>query len=519
MESILDDCITLSLNEHRLNWHYRSKHESLIAFSNSQYYDNGLLTFPSTDDHQAKVRLVQVEGVYDKGNTRSNPAESKAIVDEVIRRLSDPELSKFSIGVVSFSKVQGDRIEDDLTEALDKHPELKELAYNSAEPIFVKNLENVQGDERDVILFSVGYGADKDGKVSMNFGPLNNNGGERRLNVAVSRARYEMMVFSTLRASQIDLKRSQAKGVIGLKGFLEFAETGRLPLTAEAVRKEEQNVMVRQICDELTARGYLTDQSVGRSNFKVDIAVSKPEQPDHYVLGILCDGRNYYETKTTRDREIVQPTVLNMLNWRILRVYSIDWYNNRQRALSQMIEALETPEHETKPEEPAAPFIPKTTFTPEETLSPEQTATPEDGETPRVTSTSEMTKIYQPTRVRIVRKNVETQEQESPGTEERTTPRTEERYSPRTEERYSPETEERIPPRTEERNSPRPVEPTHVRVTPRKTRPSQSREVPKPEKPSQTSKPQLQQHRFCTNCGSPLLPEALFCTKCGKKVK
>ena len=344
MESILDDCITLSLCEHQLNWHYRSKHESLIAFSNSQYYGNNLLTFPSIDDHVAKVRLVPVDGVYDKGHTRSNSEESKAIVNEIIRRLSDSELQKFSIGVVAFSRVQGDLIEDDLTEELDKHPELKELAYNGKEPIFVKNLENVQGDERDVILFSIGYGADKDGKVSMNFGPLNNTGGERRLNVAVSRARYEMIVYSTLKASQIDLKRSNAKGVEGLKGFLEFAETGNLPIVAGTVNKKEHNVMVDQICDALAQKGYVTDSFVGRSNFKVDIAVATSDNPEKYILGILCDGRNYYETKTTRDREIVQPGVLRMLNWRVMRVYSIDWYENRERALEQILQELKSVE-------------------------------------------------------------------------------------------------------------------------------------------------------------------------------
>ena len=340
MESILDDCITLSLCEHQLNWHYRSKHESLIAFSNSQYYGNNLLTFPSIDDHVAKVTLVPVNGVYDKGRTRSNPEESKAIVREIIRRLSDTELQKYSIGVVAFSRVQGDLIEDDLFEALDKNPQLKEIAMNGKEPIFVKNLENVQGDERDVILFSIGYGADKNGKVSMNFGPLNNAGGERRLNVAVSRARYEMIVFSTLKASQIDLKRSNAKGVEGLKGFLEFAETGKLPFVSGTIQNQDSNVMVEQICDALARKGYITESFVGRSNFKVDIAVSTREHPEKFILGILCDGKSYFETKTTRDREIVQPSVLRMLNWRVMRVYSIDWYENRERALKQILQEL-----------------------------------------------------------------------------------------------------------------------------------------------------------------------------------
>ena len=344
MESILDDCITLSLCEHQLNWHYRSKHESLIAFSNSQYYDNNLLTFPSIDDRVTKVTLVPINGVYDKGRTRSNPEESKAIVNEIIRRLSDEELKKYSIGVVAFSRVQGDLIEDDLLEALDKNPKLKEIAFNDKEPIFVKNLENVQGDERDVILFSIGYGADKKGKVSMNFGPLNNAGGERRLNVAVSRARYEMMVFSTLKSSQIDLNRSNAKGVEGLKAFLEFAETGKLPFLSRTSQKSDANVMVEQMCDAVARKGYVTESFVGRSNFKVDIAVAAKDHPERFILGILCDGVSYYERKTTRDREIVQPSILRMLNWKVMRVYSIDWYENRDRALEQILKELKAAE-------------------------------------------------------------------------------------------------------------------------------------------------------------------------------
>ena len=337
MESILEDCKTLSMQEYYLSWHYRSKHESLIAFSNSQYYDNKLYTFPSVDDKVTKVSFVKIEGEYDKGHSRSNPAEARAIVNEVIRRLEDPELQKFSIGIVSFSKVQQNLIEDILTDELDHHAALKAVAYNEHEPVFVKNLENVQGDERDVILFSIGYGPDKDGNVSMNFGPLNNSGGERRLNVAVSRARYEMMVFSSMTASQIDLRRTSAKGVEGLRAFLEFAENGHLPAPPVTFNNEEKHVLIDQICEALGEKGYLTTPLVGRSNFKVDIAVSSPDNPDNYLLGIMCDGNSYYETKTTRDREIVQPAILHMLHWRTMRVYSIDWYANRDKVLSQII--------------------------------------------------------------------------------------------------------------------------------------------------------------------------------------
>ena len=172
------------------------------------------------DDRVSKVRLVQVDGTYDKGRTRSNHAEAEAIVKEILNRLRTPEVPEKSIGVVSFSQVQQNLIEDMLIEELNKYPELEEKAFQSNEPIFIKNLENVQGDERDIILFSIGYGPDRNGNVSMNFGPLNNQGGERRLNVAVSRARYEMIIFSTLRSEQIDLKRTKSKGVNPVIDFI-----------------------------------------------------------------------------------------------------------------------------------------------------------------------------------------------------------------------------------------------------------------------------------------------------------
>ena len=333
MDSILDDCITLSMPGHYLSWHYRSKHESLIAFSNQQYYDGRLFTFPSVDDRERKVSLVQIEGTYDKGRTRSNRAEAEAIVAEVLRR----------------SKVQQNLIEDILIEELAKQPELEAKAFQSEEPLFIKNLENVQGDERDVILFSVGYGPDKSGNVSMNFGPLNNDGGERRLNVAVSRSRYEMIVYSTMRADQIDLKRSSAKGVEGLKRFLEFAANGTMNIPQSAISTAEESKLVNLVAKELEEHGYQVQTNVGRSNFKIDIAVVDPDDEQNYMLGILCDGKNYYETKTTRDREIVQPNVLNSLKWEVMRVWSVDWYENKEKVVSRILERIEGIRNKTLP--------------------------------------------------------------------------------------------------------------------------------------------------------------------------
>jgi len=341
MESILDDCRTLSMAAAPLQWHYRSRSESLIAFSNLEYYGGSLYTFPSVMDRVSMVRYVPVEGTYDFGRTRSNRAEADAIVDEVIRRWRDPELRKDSIGIIAFSKAQQNLIDDVLTERIAGDAGLEAMASQENEGLFVKNLENVQGDERDVILFSVGYGPDKRGRVSMNFGPLNGKGGERRLNVAVSRARKEMMVFAILRPEQIDLSRSNARGVEGLKRFLEFARSGQIALSGSQLGIQAEDGIAGAVAEEIRRMGYEADTSVGRSNFRVDIAVSDPKDRDRYILGILCDGEGYYRTKTERDREIVQPSVLRGLGWRLIRVWSVDWFVNREKETARIREALD----------------------------------------------------------------------------------------------------------------------------------------------------------------------------------
>lgn len=352
MESILEDCRTLSIPSLQLSWHYRSRHESLIAFSNNEYYDGSLITFPSTDDKQTKVNYVPVKGVYDKGGKRQNKAEAEAIVKEIERRLLDENLRKFSIGVIAFSVVQQNLIEDMLNDRLESNRQLAEAADSMYEPIFVKNLENVQGDERDVILFSIGYGPDKNGNVSMNFGPLNNSGGERRLNVAVSRARHQMIVYSTLRSSHIDLRRSSARGVEGLKHFLEYAESQTLPQLSQNVQSVSDTVIAEQIGRALRLRGYDVQLGVGRSQFKVDVALVDKENPSSYALGILLDGEEYKNTQTTRDREIVQPSVLESLSWNIMRVWTVDWHNNPERVLSRIEQV-----YAEKPQAPVAPIM------------------------------------------------------------------------------------------------------------------------------------------------------------------
>lgn len=346
LESILDDCLALSMPSKYLLWHYRSKHESLIAFSNSEYYDNKLLTFPSPDNIESKVKFVPIEGFYDKGKSRQNKAEAQAVVDDIARRLRDPELRKRSIGVVTFSSVQQSLIEDLLSDLFIFHPDLESLALECEEPIFIKNLENVQGDERDVILFSVGYGPDKDGKVSMNFGPLNRLGGERRLNVAVSRARYEMTIYSTLRSDHIDLNKTSSIGVAGLKRFLAYAEKGEQIVSDKKLLNIETSSsgIEHIIANKLQEYGYTVHTNVGCSGYRVDIGVVDKNNPSNYILGILCDGENYTKTKTTRDREIVQSSVLRQLGWNICNIWTMDWWENPTEVIEHILDVIKNTE-------------------------------------------------------------------------------------------------------------------------------------------------------------------------------
>lgn len=342
LESILDDCLALSFPSKHLRWHYRSKHESLIAFSNNKYYENKLLTFPSPDDIRTRLHYQYVEGLYERGGTRQNRAEARAIIEEIRQRLQDPGLAQRSIGVVTFNTNQQSLIEDMLNDLFAAHPELEKIANASEEPIFIKNLENVQGDERDVILFSVGYGQDKDGKIALNFGPLNREGGWRRLNVAVSRARYEMKVFSTLRSDQIDLRRTDAEGVAGLKAFLAYAEKGRAVLRySSAASAVGHDGFVEAVADSLRARGFEARTHIGSSGYRIDIGIVNPHNTEEYAVGIICDGYNHAASKSARDREIVQTGILKRLGWKIVRLWCMDWWNDEKATLDSLVSKIE----------------------------------------------------------------------------------------------------------------------------------------------------------------------------------
>ena len=343
LESILEDCLALSLPQKYLLWHYRSRHESLITFSNRHFYKNSLITFPSNDDMSTKVSFIPVEGIYERGAGRYNKEEAKAVVEDIKQRLANAESAKRSIGVVTFNVNQQSLIEDLLNDMLRKNPDIEAAASRMHEPIFIKNLENVQGDERDVILFSIGYGRDKFGKVAMNFGPLNRNGGERRLNVAVSRARYEMKVFSSLKAEDIDLYRSNAKGVKYLKAFLEYAERGKSTLLPAACRKteKEKDAFIESVAEKLRSKGYTVNTDIGSSEYRVDIGIVDPNNKERYLLGLLCDGYNYSTSSSARDRDVTTPSVLRQLGWHTHNIWSVEWWDTPEHVLESIVKAIE----------------------------------------------------------------------------------------------------------------------------------------------------------------------------------
>ncbi len=340
LDSILDDALALNIPSQYLQWHYRSTHESLIAFSNHQFYENKMFTFPSANDRERHVTAVHVDGVYNKS---VNPKEAEAVVAEIIRRYQDPELKKQSIGVVTFNVKQQDLIYHLLQKQFQGNQDFDTWANSGDDPIFIKNLENVQGDERDVILFSIGYGPDDKGHVSMNFGPINKSGGGKRLNVAFSRARVTMMIFSSLYSSQIKVTETSPDGLIAFHDFLRFAEGNELE--AQAVTQvDEDDVhdgILNHICATIKAHGYECETHVGHSDFHIDIAVIDPYHPTQYLMGILLDGDQYRKTTNTRDREVSQFSVLRHLGWELLRIWTIDWWDDAERQTKRLISKLD----------------------------------------------------------------------------------------------------------------------------------------------------------------------------------
>lgn len=344
LESILDEAKASGLPTLQLNWHYRSRHESLIAFSNQHYYEDNLVTFPSpqTTDSAVSLRYLP-ESQYDRGKTRTNLVEAEAIVAEAVSRMKQwlkrPEQERKTIGVVTFNSQQQTLILDLLDQAQRESPELQWFfSDDRIEPTVVKNLENVQGDERDLMLFSITFGPDESGKVPLTFGALNRDGGERRLNVAITRAREELIVFSSFRAEQLQAERSKSRGVADLKHYLAFAEQQSYETSHANERKSESELasLESAIADRLRDLGWDVILQVGVSGFRVPLAVRHPDAPEKYMAGIECDGLTYRNSATARDRDKTRQLVLENLGWNILRVWSRDWWYDPDGATERL---------------------------------------------------------------------------------------------------------------------------------------------------------------------------------------
>lgn len=357
LESFLDDVIALGLPRHRLNWHYRSHHESLIAFSNKSFYGNSLLSFPSPSAQESQVHFRPIGGHYEPGRG-INKDEANAIVKEILFRLKDKELVQKSIGVITFNEKQENLVEDLLQDAYDKDPSLPTTP--GGESIFVKNLENVQGDERDVILFSICFAPDpKTHVMPLNFGPLSREKGERRLNVAISRARDEMIVFASCEPEDIRAERALNQGAGYLKAFLSYAKFGAKALAnnAEGSSYEEGRSLAPYLARDLRKEGYEVDTDVGTSLFRIDIGIKDPANPKEYALGIVMDNASYAQSATCVDRNVIQPMMLSRLHWSILRVWSVEYLDHGPEVVARIKEALAhpLPQREEKAPEPQAP--------------------------------------------------------------------------------------------------------------------------------------------------------------------
>lgn len=344
-ESILEECLGARLPQRRLTWHYRSRHESLIAFSNHRYYDGDLVTFPAPVTRDTVVSLRQVAGVWSRGKNRTNRPEAEALVTEAVRRLLDPAFvdekgTRLTLGIITLNSEQQTLIEDLLDRARRRYPELEpHFAEDASEPVVVKNLETVQGDERDVILLGIAYGPESPDapSMAMNFGPLNRDGGWRRLNVAITRARREMVVFTSFPPGFIDLNRTGSIALRDLRHFLEYAERGTRAL-GEAARSagETDSFFDQAVARGLRDRGWTVVPQIGVSRFRIGLGVVHPDRPGDYLIGIECDGASYHGAATARDREKVREAVLNGLGWSLTRVWATDWWIDPQSALDRL---------------------------------------------------------------------------------------------------------------------------------------------------------------------------------------
>ena len=355
-ESILDICSSVFSTE-RLAWHYRSHYEQLIAFSNANFYNNNLVTFPSsaTDHKGIGVDYYYVDGVFDR-KSKTNKAEAEFIVDLIYKNIDEhPERS---LGVVAFSVAQQNLIDKLLSKKRETDPSYEWFfKADNAEPFFVKNLETVQGDERDTIIFSIAYARDSQGRFILNFGPLNREGGERRLNVAVTRAKDNVQLVASIHYTDINLRNSGSEGVRLLRAYLQYAQNGEEALQrAITVTGEDHfdSYFEQEVCDYLRDQGFTVDTQVGCSGYKIDLGLRKPDS-SNYLLAIECDGATYHASKNARDRDSLRQRVLENMGWQFYRIWSIDWYRNKAVEKERLVKAAKDAVERSKTATPSAP--------------------------------------------------------------------------------------------------------------------------------------------------------------------
>lgn len=354
-ESLLDEATLLPTLT--LLWHYRSRHENLIAFSNSKIYQGNLITFPSSivKTEGMGVEFIHVSGgTYERSSRNGNRKEAARVADLVFDHFK--QFPKRSLGVIAFGEIQQNAILDAILERRKKDPSFENFFNEEVEePVFIKNLETVQGDERDTIIFSIGYAPDATGRFIMNFGPLSRNGGERRLNVAITRARYNLKLIGSILPTDIDTERTSGIGPKLLRSYIDYAINGALAILGEVSTNNEpffDSPFETAIYQFLIENGYDVSTQVGCSGYRIDLAVLHPKFKGRFAIGIECDGAMYHSARTSRERDRLRQTVLEDMGWTIHRVWSTDWIKDRhsegKRLLSKVKEAIDN-YRETKP--------------------------------------------------------------------------------------------------------------------------------------------------------------------------
>ncbi len=331
MESILDKASN-TFETSSLKWHYRSRSEELIVFSNKSFYDSNLITIPTNKVHKEGFGIdfyYVSNGIYE-GGTRTNPIEAQKICDMVFEHFDN---SKESLGVVAFSNVQAELIQSLVEKRLKKEPKYeKYFSYDLDEPFFVKNLESVQGDERDRIIFSICYGYNSDGKFYQRFGPINAQGGERRLNVAITRAKYNISIVSSIKGDDIR-DNPDSLGVTLLKQYLKFAEN----VVYEKNYSDSESGTIKSVTEYIESLGYEVVPNYGTSAFKVDLAIKKD---DDYILAIMIDGSNSYSTNLT-DNYRLERMLLERQGWRYYKLFTTAWINEEEQEKERIKKAIE----------------------------------------------------------------------------------------------------------------------------------------------------------------------------------